>query len=104
MDVSLAPYFDSEFFKAKSDLRWLEASALAIPTVGDPRLYTDMREDETGLWAFSAKEARKQVERLVDDHELSAKIGYQAQTQVREERDMSVAVDQWIRVFEDVVE
>jgi glycosyltransferase involved in cell wall biosynthesis len=63
-----------------------------------------MKEDETGLFAFTAAGAKRQVLRLLDNPELAVSVGQNAQAQVRDERDISKTVEQWIKVFEEVVD
>jgi hypothetical protein len=38
-DIALAPAGRNNFFRGKSDLRWLEASALSTPVIADPMVY-----------------------------------------------------------------
>ncbi len=95
MDVALAPAGGSDFYRGKSDLRWLEASALGIPVVADPGLYPEIEDGVTGLHAATPQEARAQLERLVDDPGLRARIGAAAREHVRRERDIRVAAGQW---------
>ena len=40
-DIALAPAGKGDFFKGKSDLRWLEAAALGIPCIADPDVYPE---------------------------------------------------------------
>jgi glycosyltransferase involved in cell wall biosynthesis len=94
-DLALAPAARSNFFRSKSDLRWLEASALGIPVIGDPLVYPDLEPGVTGLHATTADEARAAMFTLVDDPELRERIGAAARAHVREARDMAVMADEW---------
>ena len=51
-DVALAPSGNNNLFRGKSDLRWLEASALGIPVVGDPAVYPEIEDGITGSAAL----------------------------------------------------
>ena len=99
-DVALAPAAPTNFFRAKSDLRWLEASALAIPVVADPAVYRDVEHGVTGLCAATAAEAREHLLALVDSRELRESLGLAARDVVRTTRRIEVAAEQWRAVLE----
>ena len=94
-DVALAPAGDSDFYRAKSDLRWLEAAALGIPVVADPVVYPEIEHGVTGLHAASAAEAREALLVLMDDPALRERIGEAGRAHVREHRSMAVAHRTW---------
>ncbi|MGH2942568.1 MAG: glycosyltransferase family protein, partial [Solirubrobacteraceae bacterium] len=85
-DIALAPSTNNSFFRGKSDLRWLEASALGIAVVGDPEVYPDIEDGVTGLAAASAEEAEAAILRLVDDAEELRRLGEAARAHVTEHR------------------
>ncbi len=100
-DIALAPATNSAFFRGKSDLRWLEASALGIPLVADPIVYPAIEDGVTGLHATTPAEAREAVLRLVDDAGLRAEIGGAAREHVREHRSSAAVARQWTAAFDD---
>ncbi len=75
MDIAIAPAGKSNFFRGKSDLRFLEAGALGIATVADPLVYPTLRHGETGLHAATPEEARNHLLALVDDRALRECLG-----------------------------
>jgi glycosyltransferase involved in cell wall biosynthesis len=101
-DIALAPASNSAFFRGKSDLRWLEASALGIPLVADPVLYPAIEDGVTGLHAGSPALAREAIEALVGDRDLRARIGGAAREYVREHRTSAAVAPQWLAAFEQV--
>jgi glycosyltransferase involved in cell wall biosynthesis len=101
-DIALAPATNSAFFRGKSDLRWLEASALGIPVVADPVLYPQIEDGVTGLHASTPAEARAAIEALVDDAALRARIGEAARAYVQDHRSSAAVAPQWKAVFDDV--
>jgi glycosyltransferase involved in cell wall biosynthesis len=101
-DVALAPATGSAFFRGKSDLRWLEASALGIPVVGDPIVYPGIEDGVTGLHAANPAAAREAILALVDDDGLRERIGAAAQAYVREHRSIEAVVPQWARALAEV--
>lgn len=103
-DIALAPAGRKNFHKGKSDLRFLEAGALGVPCIADPSTYPYIVDGETGFWAETPDLAFEVILDLVDDEELRTSVGASAQRYVREQRDMSIACEQWRAVFEEVVE
>jgi glycosyltransferase involved in cell wall biosynthesis len=98
-DVALAPATNSGFFRGKSDLRWLEASALGIPIVADPALYPAIEHGVTGLHAASSAAAREAILALVDDRALRDRIGTAAREHVGEHRSSAAVAPQWAAAF-----
>jgi glycosyltransferase involved in cell wall biosynthesis len=103
MDIAIAPAGKSNFFRGKSDLRFLEAGALGIATIADPDVYPTLRHGVTGLHASTPAEARAHLLALVDDSELRERLGTAAREYVRGERDMRVMSGQWAAVLFDVM-
>lgn len=102
IDIAMAPAGRSDFFKAKSDLRWLEASAMGIPSVLDPFVYRDVVDGETGLLASTPDEFHIALGLLLDDHNLRAKISANAREYVSRERSISRVVEYWEKAFVEV--
>lgn len=102
-DIALAPAGKGNFFRGKSDLRWLEAGALGIPTIADPTVYPNIEHGDTGFLASSPEEAGELLLMLVDDPNLRLQVGQAARNYVIESRDMKVACRQWDKVFRSVL-
>ncbi len=100
-DLALAPSGDNNLFRGKSDLRWLEASALGIPVVGDPGVYPEIEDGVTGLHATTAEEATKAILTLVDDAELRRRLGDAAHAHVVEHRRIEVVAQRWVAVLRE---
>jgi glycosyltransferase involved in cell wall biosynthesis len=94
-DIALAPAAPTNFFRAKSDLRWLEASALGIPVIADPEVYPDVRDGVTGFHAATADEAGSLLRALVADGPLRARVGAAAREHVAATRRIEVMAEQW---------
>jgi glycosyltransferase involved in cell wall biosynthesis len=101
-DIALAPAGRTNFHRAKSDLRWLEASALGIPTVADPFVYHEVEDGVTGFHAADADEAERLLLRLVDDAEERNRVGAAAREHLRAHRTMAAMAPQWARALEEV--
>jgi glycosyltransferase involved in cell wall biosynthesis len=102
MDVALAPAGRNNFFRGKSDLRWLEASALGIPLVADPEVYPEIEHGVTGFHASTPTEVRELLLELVADRALRERVGAAAKAHVLEHRNARVAAQQWVEVLRTV--
>lgn len=98
-DIALAPAGKSAFYRAKSDLRWLEAGALGIPIIADPLVYRKIRHGVTGFHARTPEEVREHLLRLVSDEELRTTVGANARRYVEEERSFPGLAKQWVKAF-----
>jgi glycosyltransferase involved in cell wall biosynthesis len=98
-DIALGPAGRGSFFKAKSDLRFLETGGLGIPLIGDPFVYDDIRDVETGLIAKNGDDAYMCMRLLLDNPEARFEIGAAARDYVLNRRSIEVAVQAWERVF-----
>jgi glycosyltransferase involved in cell wall biosynthesis len=102
LDVALAPAGRGDFFKGKSDLRWLEAGALGIPIIADPTVYWRIEHGVNGFHAETPDEAREHMLELVASEKLRTEVGDNARQYVYEERDMHAMFGQWRTVLEDL--
>jgi len=98
-DVALAPAGQGSFFRGKSDLRWLEASALGVPLIADPDVYPEIEHGVTGFHAATPAEMRDLLRELVADRELRERVGAAAKAHVAEHRTAQVAARSWEAVL-----
>jgi glycosyltransferase involved in cell wall biosynthesis len=101
-DIALAPSGNNNLFRGKSDLRWLEASALGVPVIGDPEVYPEIVDGETGLAAGTPEEAEAAMLALADDADLRGRLGAAAQAHVVGQRRIEVASQRWAEVLREV--
>jgi glycosyltransferase involved in cell wall biosynthesis len=101
-DVALAPAGKGNFFRGKSDLRWLEASALGIPLIADPLVYPEIEHGVTGFHASSPEEMQALLRELVADADLRTRVGAAAHDHVVEHRTAQVMSADWAAVLADV--
>lgn len=94
-DIALAPAGPGGYFLGKSDLRWLEASALGIPVIADPAVYPEIEHGVTGFHASTPAEAQRILESLVTAPSLRAEVGARARAHVLEHRSIGVAAAAW---------
>jgi O-antigen biosynthesis protein len=100
-DVALAPAGRSAYFQAKSDLRWLEAGALGIPTIADPAVYPEIEHGVTGFHAATPAQAGAVLRELVADGALRDRVGAAARAHVREHRSSESAARAWEAVLRE---
>ena len=101
-DVALAPAGDSSFYRGKSDLRWLESSAIGLPLIADPVVYPEIEHGVTGFHASTPEEMGEILRELVDDEDLRRRVGAAAKAHVTEHRSAQVAAEQWADVLREV--
>lgn len=90
-DVLLAPLGDTKWHRGKSDLRWLEASALGIPCVCDARGYPEatLRAATPGIAGEVVREMLRQ------GPERARELGEEARAHVLAQRSFPQAAEPW---------
>ena len=101
-DVAIAPSAENNLFRGKSDLRWLEASALGIPLLAHPDVYPEIEDGVTGVHARTPADVEAALLELVDDRGLRERVGAQAYAYVSEHRRIEVAAERWRHVLQEV--
>jgi glycosyltransferase involved in cell wall biosynthesis len=102
MDIALAPAGRNNFFRAKSDLRWLEASALGTPLIADPAVYPEIEDGVTGFHASTPGELREHLSALVADAGLRQRVGEAAKAHVTEHRTIQRTSEDWVAALQAV--
>lgn len=101
-DIALAPGGGNSWFKGKSDLRWLEASALGIPVIGRPSVYTEMEDGVTGFHATGPHELVKPLADLIASPALRGTIGGAAMDYVTQHRSIAAVANDWREALDAV--
>lgn len=96
-DIAVAPLWDSEFNRAKSNLRYLEYSMLGIPTVASPVYpYKNTIEEGTdGYFASTTGEWVDKISKLCDNTELRTNIGQNAKQKVIKEYNSELVAQKY---------
>jgi glycosyltransferase involved in cell wall biosynthesis len=83
VDINLAPLVDSTFNRAKSEIKWLEAAAVKVPTLASKLgAFEEMIEDgRTGLLA-DPNDWFDKLSQLIEDRYLRAVLAEQAYEEV----------------------
>lgn len=83
-DISIAPLENTLFNDAKSNIKFLEAAILGLPTVCSPRsaFMTVLHPGENGMVATTSQEWAEAIVRLARDPALRYRLGGQARQDV----------------------
>lgn len=102
-DIGIAPLEDNNFNRGKSNLRWLEYSAMGIPTVASPlpHFVESIRVGETGLIAKTHDEWKYNLKKLIEDKALRHSIGLNARKEVEEKWSMRSLGNKYKSVLEE---
>ena len=83
LDIGLCPLVDDSFNRGKSNLKWVEYSAMGIPSVVSPTVYqNEIKHGKTGLIARKG-EWFKYIEELILDKDKRQDIASRANQRVR---------------------
>ncbi len=103
IDIGLAPLYDTDFNRARSDIKYLEYSATGAATIASPIVpYQDVPTYGGILVEENTPEAwTTAIMRLVDDEALRQRIGASAYKWVHAQRSIEATAHRWYDVFRD---
>lgn len=104
LDIGIAPLLDSNFNRAKSNLRWLEYSALKLPTVAS-KVYpfkNSIRNGEDGLICNSSQEWYDALKSLITDESRRKTLGQQAYARVKSDFNMDETAKYYAQILEAI--
>lgn len=102
MDIGIAPLRDSNFNRAKSNLRWLEYGALGIPTVAS-KVYPfekSIKDGKDGYLCLGKQSWYDALRELVVNEQKRKEVGQNAYRRIKKESDM----DKVARSYKSVLE
>lgn len=90
VDINLSPLENNEFCNSKSELKYIKAAMLEIPTIASPRAaFRDViQHGENGFLAEEQSEWVEGLEKLIHDRDQRVRIGKQARAHVLEKYDI----------------
>jgi len=96
-DIGLAPLLDNNFNRAKSNLRWLEYSALKIPTIASnvEDFKRTIEEDDTGYLCSEPEEWFYKLCMLIENGEKRKQIGENAYREVKKNFNMEILAKEY---------
>lgn len=104
-DIGIAPLVDNKFNRAKSNLRWLEYSALGIPTVASNvgHFAETVRDNQDGYLADGPDEFFHKLDRLIRDKKLRKEMGRSALRRISQDFNVDKTVSAYTTILEEVV-
>ena len=84
IDIGIAPLLNTKFCAAKSSVKWMQYSAMGIPTVMSPVscYIDDVEHMKTGVFASNEEEWFGHIKELVEDESLRKAIGRDAMLEI----------------------
>ncbi len=104
-DIAVAPLLDTPFTQCKSDIKFLDYSALGAATIASRvSVYeASVRHGETGWLAENTVEAWvNALDTLIVDAELRSALATQAQQHLMKERTLARSAGAWTNAFEQL--
>ena len=104
VDIGLAPLVDTRFNDAKSNLKYLEFSALRVPGVySDVRAYNrDIKNGVNGFLSKNADEWGKKIRALIKDETLRRQMGNRAWMDVKNRYDQAETAKRLAAFFKSI--
>ena len=103
-DIGVAPLSDSDFNKSKSELKYIEYTALGIPTVASdsPSYKEAITDGVDGFLASNEEEWINKIIKLVDNPGLRHDMVYNARKNILKNYNLSDRVKQWDKIFKSL--
>lgn len=103
-DIGIAPLVDNNFNRGKSNLRWLEYSALKVPCVASPLpdFVRSITEGKTGFLANDLEAWKTSLQSLIDSEDLRINVGKQAYQEVKERFNVRKTSTQYMRLLKGI--
>ena len=103
-DIALLPLRDTEFNRAKSDLKFIEAAGHGAVALASPTVYAEtMRDGETGLIFRSPEEFAKKLDLLIERADLRRTLAEHAYRYVAEHRLLEYHLDDYISAYQEML-
>ena len=102
-DIALLPLNDTEFNRAKSDLKFIEAAGNGAAVLAAPTVYAaTVRDGETGLIYHSPKEFAQKLDLLIRRADLRRCLAENAYRYVAEQRLLAGHLDDYILAYREL--
>ena len=104
-DIALLPLNDTEFNRAKSDLKFIEAAGHGAAVLASPTVYAgSVHDGETGLIFRSPKEFAQKLDLLIKRSDLRRTLAENAYRYVAEHRLLAHHLDDYIAAYREMFE
>jgi glycosyltransferase involved in cell wall biosynthesis len=104
-DIAVAPLEDNDFNASKSELKWIENSALGIPTIASKvgPYKRAIRHGEDGLLCTYKNSWRRALDELISSPERRKQIGDAARERAHQDYDSEKRAPEWLHLYEAIV-
>ena len=104
-DIALLPLNDTDFNRAKSDLKFIESAGHGAAVLASPTVYAGtVRDGETGLIFRSPKEFAQKLDLLIRRADLRRTLAEKAYRYVAEHRLLDQHIDDYIHAYREMFE
>lgn len=106
LDISIAPIIDDQFNRGKSNIKWMEASMLGLPTVAS-KVYpyeNSIKHSETGFLARNTENWVFYLSKLIENKELRETMGKDAKKAVLKDYNVKNYLEDYTKLFEKINE
>lgn len=105
IDIAVAPLKDNEFNRSKSNIKWMEAAMLEIPTVAsDVAPYRCIQHGTNGFLASNQVQWVKYLSLLIESEELRRKVGKEAKKEVLANWNIQKFLPKYTELFEKLMD
>ena len=102
-DIALLPLRDTEFNRAKSDLKFIESAGYGATVLASPTVYAGTVQDgETGLIYHSTQEFVEKLDLLIERADLRRALAENAYRYVAEHRLLDQHIDDYIAAYREM--
>lgn len=104
-DIGLVPLVSTDFNAGKSNLKWLEYSALSIPTVASKygEMAKSIEHDRTGYLASDDLTWFHYMDRLISEPHTRSRLGVEAKQKVQTDYNIKMKVNDWDKAYADII-
>lgn len=104
LDIAVAPLRDNEFNRAKSNLRWLEYSALGIPTVAsNVEPFKCIKDCKDGVLVTEEDEWIDAISSLIESEQMRKTVGKSAYIRVKKDFNVEVISRKYARLINTLI-
>lgn len=105
IDISVAPLKDTNFNRCKSNIKWMEAAMLEIPTVAsDVAPYRCIKHGKTGFLASNKDQWVKYLSLLIENASKRKEIGIAAKQDVLDNWHIDKFLPEYEKLFKKLLE
>lgn len=104
LDIGIAPLLDNNFNRSKSNLRWLEYSALKVPTVASnvEPFRKSIIHNSDGYLCRGSQEWYTHLKELILSQEERKRIGETAYARVHRDFNLDAGTDRYVSALEEI--